>query len=111
MSAGGHGVQEKADSVFAATLLQFLSKRDQVIVVHPYDVILPEDLFQLICEHFIDAVVCGLSRLGIFSEVGTVVEDGPKNLIGEAVVIIFQILLRKIGKGVSDAADFLFRQR
>ncbi len=81
-----------------------LGQRDQVIVVHPDDVVRLQDLHQLIREMFVDPHIAGQVAPREFREIEPVMEDRPQHPVGETVVILVKILRLEVGDDIGVVA-------
>ena len=95
-------VQEKADAVLVPARAQRLRERDQVIVVHPDDVVGPQQLVELAREMLVDAHVAGQIAAREFREIEPVMQDRPQHAVGEAVVVFVVVLGAEIGHDIVD---------
>ncbi len=76
-----------------------------MVVVDPYDIVLPEQRAQTIGEHAIDPQVAAGVGAGIFLQVDAVVKDRPEHAVGEAVVIFLDVVLRQVDEHIIDLVD------
>ena len=97
-------MEEEADLVLVAAIAQRLGERQQMIVVHPDDVVGPQDVVELVGEIFVDPDVAGQIAAQIFGKVESVVQQRPERPIGEAVVVLLVVGAGEIGGDVGDAA-------
>ena len=85
-------VQEETDPVGAAQRAQFSGERDQVIVVHPQNVVFLQQRQQLASEQLVDAPVARDVAGVEVGEVEPVMEDRPEHAVGVARVVGVVIL-------------------
>ena len=88
--------------VAAAPRPELAAEHHKVIVVYPDDVVVPEQRAQPVGEHAIDAQVAAGVSAGIFLQVDAVVEDRPQHAVGEAVVILLDIVFRQVDENIVD---------
>ncbi|MNZ96173.1 hypothetical protein D3C78_1153550 [compost metagenome] len=93
-------VQEEADAVVVAACAQRLGKRDQVVVVDPEDVVGFEERAEAFGEEFVDPLVAAEIGLVELGEIDPVVQDRPQHAVGEAVVVLLEILRAHVGQHV-----------
>jgi hypothetical protein len=74
-------VQEKADALATAQAAQLLAERDQVIIVHPDDVVGPEQGRQPLGELPVDALIRVEGAPLEDREIDPVVEQRPEDLV------------------------------
>ena len=98
-------MKEKSDGVAMAARPQLASQQHQVIIVHPDDVILPEQRAQTVGEHAVDPDIAAGVGAGVFLQIDPVVKDRPQDAIGEAVVIFLNVVLRQINEDIGDLVD------
>ena len=97
-------VQEKSNAVAMSALAQHLRQRNEMVVVHPDDIVGLQQLVQLVCEMHIDPQVAAEVAAREFGEVEPVVQDRPQHAVGEAVVVFLVVLLGEVGHHVAQAA-------
>ena len=95
-------VEKEADPVGVAAASQRVGDRNQVIVVHPDQVVGLDDPLELGREMIVHPHVAGEVAPRELGEVEAEVEDRPQHAIGEAVVIFLVVLDREIGHDVGD---------
>ena len=95
-------VQEIADAVPVAARAQRLGERDQVIVVHPDEVVGPQQLVELVGEMLVDAHVAGEIAAREFGLIEAIVQDRPQHPVGEAVVVFPVVVGAEAGHHVVD---------
>ena len=91
-------VEEKPDRIAVAARPQLASEQHQMIIVHPDDVVVPEQRAQTIGEHAIDPHIAAGVGAGIFLQVDAVVKDRPQHAVGEAVVIFLDVVFRQVDR-------------
>src|SRR5690606_1577225 len=79
-------MQEEADLVPVPAFAQRLRQREEMIVVHPDDVVWPQNLVQFIGEMLVDAQVAAEVTAREFRKIEPVMQDRPQHAVGEAVV-------------------------
>ncbi|OWK26379.1 hypothetical protein AJ87_03830 [Rhizobium yanglingense] len=90
--------------VLQAHLTQFRGERDQVVVVHPDEVIGFDQRRQPMGEKTVDAEIAGHLLAAVFGEIQTVVADRPENAVGKAVIVFFHIGIGQIRQCIGDVA-------
>ena len=95
-------VEEEADPVGMAAASQRVGNRNQVIIVHPDEVVGLDDPLELGREMIVHPHVAGEIAPRELGEVEAEVQDRPQHAIGEAVVVFLVILDRKIGHDIGD---------
>jgi hypothetical protein len=103
-------VQEEADAVGDAQPPQLPRHRDQVIVVHPDDVVRLDQRQQGLGEPLVDPVVALAERAVIGGQVDAIVEQRPQGLVGVAVVIFLVVALLQVDRGHGDAVGLVHVQ-
>ncbi len=98
-------VKEKSDGVAMAARTQFASQQHEMIIVHPDDVVFPEQRAQAVGEHAVDADIAAGVSAGIFLQIDPVVKDRPQHAVGEAVVIFLNVVLRQIDEDIGHLVD------
>ena len=98
-------VKEKSDGVAMAARTQFPSKQHEMIIVHPDDVIFPEQRAQAVSEHAVDTDIPAGVSAGIFLQIDPVVKDRPQHAVGETVVIFLNVVLRQINEDIRHLVD------
>ena len=101
-------VQEKADTVFDAAGAQTLSQGDQVVVMHPDEVVFLDHRRDAFGEPFVDPLVSLGGFLFVLSQIEPVVEQRPQRRIRIAVVIFVDVLLREVHRRGRHAFERLF---
>ena len=97
-------MQEKADPVLHAQLAQFLGQRDQVIVVHPDQVVGLDQRRQHARQIFVDRDIA-LELLAMkFDQAELVMQQRPQRAIGIAQVVILIVRRVQIDRGEGDIA-------
>ncbi|MCY1420490.1 hypothetical protein D9M71_361120 [compost metagenome] len=97
-------VQEEADAVGVAAGAQGLGEGDQVVVVHPEDVVRLQQRAQAFGEELVDAQVAAEVRLVELREVQPVMQDRPQHAVGEAVVVLLEVVRTHVGEDVPHVA-------
>ena len=97
-------VQEEADAVAVTAVAQHLRKRNEMIVVHPDDVVGLQQTVELIGKMGVDAPVAAEIAARKFRQIEPVVQDRPQHLIGEAVVIFLIVGVDEVGNHVGHLA-------
>src|SRR5690606_30723491 len=77
-------------------------QREEMIVVHPDDVVWPQNLVQFIGEMLVDAQIAAEVTAREFRKIEPVMQDRPQHAVGEAVVIFVVIFLRQIGDDIGN---------
>ena len=84
-------MHEKADPVDAAQLAQDSRHRNEMIVVHPNDVVPAQHREELPGELLVHPEIGGGAAFRQIGEVEAVMTNRPKRLVGEAAIILFDI--------------------
>ena len=95
-------VQEVADPVLVAARAQRLGERDQVIVVHPDEIVGAQHLVELVGEMLVDAHVAGEIAARELGLIEAIVQDRPEHPVGEAVVVFLVVVGAEAGDDVVD---------
>jgi hypothetical protein len=106
----GHGkrnMQEKADGVGHTQIAQAASERQQVIVVHPDDVVRANHRDEASRKRFVDAQIPRVVLALEVREIVPVVERRPQRGIGKAAVILVIVAPRESHGRVCDVALLL----
>ena len=97
-------VQEEAHAPVPARGAQLLAHQQEVVVVHPDDVVGAGELRQQPGEAAVDRLVGGELGLVEMREVDAVVEDRPERAVGVAEVVAVVLGLGQVGERVVDVA-------
>jgi hypothetical protein len=97
-------VQEKTDAIMVTAVAQHFCKRNEVIVVHPDDIVGLQQIMQLVGKVRVDTPVAAEIAARKFREIEPVVQDRPKHLVGKAVVIFLVVGIDEIGHDVGHLA-------
>ena len=97
-------MQEEADPVAVTAVAQHFCQRDEMIVVHPDDVVGLQQAVQLVGKMCVDAPIAAEIAARKLREVEAVVQDRPQHPIGEAVVIFLIVGVDEVGHDVGHAA-------
>ena len=89
-------VQEEAYPVAAAHLAQLPRQRDQVVVVHPDDVVGPDQRAHRLGETAVHPLIALAERAFIVGQVDTVVKQRPQHGVSVAVVVFLDVLLFQV---------------
>src|SRR5690606_25188318 len=103
----------EANALLAATLAQFCGKGNEVIIVDPDDIVRLQDRQEGIGKFGIDAAIPFDEGRLVFYEIKAVVEEWPKDTVGETQVIFLVILFRQRDRCLGyrpDLADPGFRE-
>ena len=98
-------VKKKSDGVAMPARTQLASQQHQMIIVHPDNVVLPEQRAQAVGEHAVDADVAAGVGAGVLLQIDPVVKDRPQHAVGEAVVIFLNVVLRQIDEDIGHLVD------
>ena len=100
-------VQEEADPVGEAHVAQLRGERDEVVVVHPDEVVRRQQRSEALGEELVGAEIPGRVAPGEAGQVEAVMADGPERPVGEAEIIVVQVALREVADRVGDRADIV----
>ena len=102
---GGKGdVQEEAHAALPARGAKFLAHEQEVVVVHPDDVVLAEKGDEEAGEAAVDRLVGGELAFVETGEIDAVVKDRPEGAVGEAEVVALVFGLGEVGEDEIDVA-------
>ncbi len=73
-----------------------------MIVVHPHDVVGPQQGFKMTGKILVDAKIAAEIAAREFGEIESIVQDRPQHTIGEAVVEFLVIGLAQINSGIGN---------
>ncbi len=96
-------VQEEADAVSNAQLAQRGSKRQQMIIVDPQNIVRLNQRLQAASQLFIDVTVTFPGFALELHQIETVMEGGPDYRVGELAVVKIVFVLIKRERGIGDA--------
>ncbi len=96
-------VQEESQPLPYAGRSQLLTKRNQVIVVHPDEIVIAQQGKQPVCEQPVDPLVRGVLRVDELEFVGEIVKERPERPVAEADVMQLVIFASKIGGCETDS--------
>src|SRR6202030_2548018 len=95
-------MHKKADPVDAAEFAQDSRHGNEMIVVHPNDVIRAQHLVKLPSELLVHPEIgCGVAFRKI-GEIETIMTNRPQRLVGEAMVILLDVAPRKVGHRIGE---------
>jgi len=101
-------MQEEAERLRQSGLPEAGAERNQVEIVNPDDVVGVEQRRKLACEVVVDAEV-GVELWPLeFEEPRPIVEEGPKRVVAEAVVVLLEPCLVQVDRRVGDAAALTY---
>ena len=107
VSTSGEGkgdVQEEAHGLPRPHAAQLLAECDQVVVVHPEQVVRLEQGLQRVREALVDPDVALVVVAFEAGEVGAVVKERPQGAVREAVVVLLVVLVRQVHGRRGEAA-------
>jgi hypothetical protein len=104
---GPRHMQEEADPVLHPQLAQLTGQRDQVIVVHPDQVVLADQRAKRLGEPLVHPLIALAVGAVVGGQVGAIVQQRPERLVGVAVVIFVEIVLGEVDRGHGDAVDLM----
>jgi hypothetical protein len=76
-----------------------------MIIMHPDNVIAPQQLMELASEVFVHPEIAGSVAVRQIGEVEAIMTNRPKRLIGEAAIILFDIAARKVADRIGERAN------
>ena len=97
-------VQEEADPALDAEPAQLLPHRDQVVVVHPDQIVVAQIRVELLGEQLVDLAVGDVPVAIEAREIEPVVEQRPERAVGEAAVVALEGSRREVDRDVGDVA-------
>ena len=95
-------MKEKADPVLMPALAQCLGERNQMIVMHPDEVIRPQDFVQFAREMIIDTQITTQIPARELGEINSIMQDRPEHAIREAIVVFAVVLFGEIERDVGN---------
>ncbi|MNC22518.1 hypothetical protein D3C75_705200 [compost metagenome] len=96
-----HGdMQEETDAVVVPLSTQGLRQGDQVVVVHPENVVRCEERTQALGKELVDPLVTTEIGLAELRQIDPVVQDRPQHPVGEAVVVLIEVARAHVGQDV-----------
>ncbi|MGF6492207.1 hypothetical protein ABIE56_000360 [Luteibacter sp. 621] len=99
-------MQEKADAVFHAELAEHGGERDEVVVMHPDDVVFPQKLRHTLGKDPVDPQVPFQMVTAVVDEVAPIVEERPQRAVGKPAVVLVVVGFRHVDGGIGDGAIF-----
>jgi hypothetical protein len=103
-------VEEEADRVLDPLPAQVAAERDQVIVLDPDQVAGLDQGREGLGEAAVDPRIALAERPVVGGQVDAVVEQRPQGPVGEAVVVLVDVLLLEVDGGDGDALDLAERE-
>ena len=97
-------VEEKPDRIAMAAIAQHLRQRDEMVIVHPDHVVGSQPIVDLGGKERVHSPVAAEVAAREFRKVETVMQDGPQDPIGEAVVVFLIVRRREIRHDIRKAA-------
>jgi len=98
-------VHEEADAVGDTDLAQLRGHRNEVIIVHPDQVVRPDQWRQQPGEEAVDPEIARHVLAGELREVEPVMAQRPQRPVGEAGVVLVDIPLAEVGDRIGDIAE------
>ena len=98
-------MEEEPEGLAQPHAPQLAADGHQMEVVHPNDVVGPQQPGQVSGEHLVHPQVALIVFAVVRREVGPVVKQGPQRAVGEAVVVFRAVLGREIDGGVGHPVD------
>ena len=95
-------MNEETDLVAVPAVAQRLGERDQMIVVHPYDVVGFQQCFEVTREILVYSEIAAKIASREFGEIKPIVQDRPQHTIGKAIVEFLVVILAEIDCGKGD---------
>jgi hypothetical protein len=95
-------VQEEPERLADAALPQVPPERDEVVVVHPNEIVVAQQRLQAIREQAIDALIGGVVRVRVVQRAHEVVEQRPQGAVAEPAIVGLVILERQVDRGERD---------
>ncbi len=95
-------MQEEADGVLHARGAQHLAEQEEVVVLHPDDVVGPQERHQAGGEALVDAAVALFEAAVEVGQVEAVVQRRPQGAVGEACVELVIVHLRDVDRRGGD---------
>jgi hypothetical protein len=99
------GVEEKSDALLHAEGAQFMANGEQLIVMHPDQVVRPKQRGKGRGECAVDGAIAGIIVLAKGNQAEPVQQQRVQRAIGETVVIATIIGLAEVDCGVGDATS------
>src|SRR5690606_33293387 len=95
-------VQEESEARAYSALPQLLRKRDDVIIVHPDEIVRPKQRQQLAREELIHLVVRGVLIAAVAKSIQEVVKERPERAVREPGIATFEEVRRHSERGKRD---------
>ena len=89
-------VDEETDLVVVPAIAQRLGERHEMIVVHPHDIVGPQQFFRCVGEILVDAKIAAKVAAREFGKVEPIMQDRPQHAVGETVVEFLVVVLGQI---------------
>ena len=97
-------MQKEADALLATERTQFSRQGDEVIVVHPDDVVVLQQRFELAREHPVHALVASEIAGVEVGQIKAVVKHRPEHAVGVTLVVGVVVVAVEIHRCQRDAA-------
>jgi hypothetical protein len=98
---GGH-MHEKADTVAYPHLTQFRGQRDQMIIMHPDQIIGAQQANQSLGHQPVNPIITVHIAAGIIGQIDAIMAQRPENTIGKTMIILGKITVRQIRQREGD---------
>ena len=95
-------MDEETDLVAVPAVAQRLGQRNQMIVVHPYDVVGFQQCFEVTGEILVYPEIAAEIASREFGEIEPIMQDRPQHTVGKAVVEFLVVILAKIDSGIGN---------
>ena len=102
---GAGRVQEEADRILVAARPQFAAQQHQMVVMHPDDVVVPEQRAEPVREQLVDPEIAARLRMGIFLQIDPVVQDRPEHAVRQTIVIFLDVVPGKVDQNIGHLVD------
>ncbi len=89
---------------------QPFAERQEVIILHPDDVVLLDQRKEAVRELLVDAFIAATEFILIFGKVDAVVKERPQRAVGIAVVIFLDIMGFEVDRCGGEAVDAFHRE-
>ena len=98
-------MQEKTNPVGAAHLTQETRHGNEMIIMHPDDVVGPQELVDLAGEMFVHPEIGGRVGFRQIGEVEPIMTNRPKRPVSKAAIILFDIAARKVAYRIGERSN------
>ncbi len=98
-------MQKKTDPVGAAHLAQKTRHGNEMIIMHPNNIIATQQLMELTGKLLVHPEIGGGVAFRQIGEVEAIMTNRPKRPVGEAAIILFDIAARKVAYRIGERSN------